>query len=174
VKKGRAESLPLPDGSQDLVIMESVLEHVVSPTRSLGEAFRVQAPGGVLYITTTNRLKFGIAGRNGEFNVRFYNWFPRLLKESYVFQQRHFKPELANSTVWPAVHWFTYADLCVRGREAGYESFYSLLDLMRPEDPGISRNGFRRTFLRSFQSNPWFRSLALTQLGGVIFMTKGV
>jgi ubiquinone/menaquinone biosynthesis C-methylase UbiE len=172
IKIGWAEELPLFDNSQDIIFMESILEHVVSPMKSLHEAFRVQASGGVLYVTTSNRLKFRPSGRNGEFNVRFFNYFPRVLKESYIFQQLHFKPELANYTTWPAVHWYTYAELCGMGREAGYEKFYSLIDLMRTKDPGISRSLIRRMLLKAFQSNPWLRSISLTQLGGTIFMLK--
>jgi 2-polyprenyl-6-hydroxyphenyl methylase/3-demethylubiquinone-9 3-methyltransferase len=41
-----AEDIPLESGSQDMVICESVLEHVESPTKSLDEIFRVLAPGG--------------------------------------------------------------------------------------------------------------------------------
>ena len=35
----------------------------------------------------------------------------------------------------PAVHWFTYADLCRRGREAGFHRFYTKFDLLEPGDP---------------------------------------
>jgi len=39
-----------------------------------------------------------IPGRNGEFNVKYFNWYPSLLKESIVFHHLHYKPTLANFT----------------------------------------------------------------------------
>ena len=42
---GTSEALPFPDGSQRVVVMESVLEHVDSPSMSLREAYRVPGTG---------------------------------------------------------------------------------------------------------------------------------
>jgi ubiquinone/menaquinone biosynthesis C-methylase UbiE len=49
VLEGRAETLPLPDASCDLVIASSVLEHVGNLERSLREARRVLKPDGALW-----------------------------------------------------------------------------------------------------------------------------
>jgi SAM-dependent methyltransferase len=172
VMRGAAEAIPLPDCSQDIVIFESVLEHVDSIPHSLEEIYRVLAPGGVLYMSTTNRHRFSLNGSNGEFNVPFYNWFPRLVKESYVFQHLHYNPKLANYTKRPAVHWLTFADLCGRGRDAGFAQFYAIVDLMLLSDPSVSKSRLRRVLLPLIQQNPWLRSLALTQIGHAIFMLK--
>ena len=172
VINGAAEKIPLPDCSQDVVFFESVLEHVDSIPQSLEEIYRVLAPGGVLYLSTTNRYRFSIRGFNGEFNVPFYNWFPPLVKESYIFQHLHYKPTLANFTERPAVHWLSFADLCGFGRVAGFFKFYSILDLLRKNDRSITKSRVRRIVLPIIQRNPWLRSLALTQIGHVIFMIK--
>jgi SAM-dependent methyltransferase len=172
VIQGAAESIPLPDSSQDVVVFESVLEHVDSIPHSLGEIYRVLAAGGVLCLTTTNRHRVSVNGTNGEFNVPFYNWLPRLVKESYIFQHLHYNPRLANYTVRPAVHWLSFADLCSRGRDAGFAQFYAVVDLMRLSDPSIATSRLRRTLLPLIQQRPWLRSLALTQIGHMIFMLK--
>ena len=174
VREGSAESLPIEDESQDVVLMESVLEHVDSPRRSLGEAFRILAPGGMLYLTTTNRYRIGYPDQ-GEFTVALYGKLPPLVKECYVFRHLHYDPSLARYTQRPAVHWFTFADLCRRGREAGFHQFYSPLDLRRPGDPLPASPLMRFTvqrLLSQFQLNPWCRALALTQVGGAIVMLK--
>jgi SAM-dependent methyltransferase len=172
VQLGAAEELPVDDGSQDVVLIESVLEHVDSPIKSLTEAYRVLEPGGIAFVSTTNRLHFAPSGVEAEFNVRFYNWLPRLVKESYVFEQLHFRPELANYTPRPAVHWFTYGDLCRLGRAAGFAQFYSQVDLLRPDDPTIRERRIKRRLLGLVQSNAWVRALALTQVGGLVMMWK--
>ena len=78
VRHGSAEELPLEDDSQDVVFLESVLEHVDSPIKSLEEAHRVLAPGGIALVITTNRLRLAPSAACAEFNVRFYNWLPKL------------------------------------------------------------------------------------------------
>lgn len=168
VMQGSAECLPLEDGSQSLILMESVIEHVDSPRHALHEAYRALAPGGVLYACTTNRL----AVTNGEFIVPLFQWFPTLVKESYIHQHLHFQPALASYTSRPAVHWFSYADLCRLGRAAGFYRFYSKLDLMSTSDYAVRRSWLRVMALDRMRYNPWLRSLALTQKGNTIFMLK--
>ena len=177
VVQGAAESIPLPSESQDVVIFDNVLEHVESPLVSLTEIFRVLKPGGITYLTTTNRHRISLVGNNAEYKVRFYNWYPRLLKESYIFRHLHYDPGLANFTERPAVHWFSYADLCAVGRLAGFAQFYSPLDLRTRGDARSARNPLKRWLLggwplEAIQRNPWLRSVALTQLGGEIIMLK--
>ncbi|HLJ50407.1 MAG TPA: class I SAM-dependent methyltransferase [Bryobacteraceae bacterium] len=176
VHLGSAEVLPYANQSQSLVLLESVLEHVDSPLNSLAECYRVLAPGGVLYVYTTNRLRFSLTGQNGEFRTRFYNWFPGLVKESYVFKHLHFAPHLSNFSPRPAVHWFTFTDLCKLGRLVGFAQFYSHLDLVDVNDPSVKSNSVRRFLVANLQprviQSPWLRALALTQYGNSIFMYK--
>ena len=172
VLQGYAESLPLPDQSQRIILMESVLEHVDSAVISLAECCRVLVPGGVLYVSTTNRYRFSLTGRNGEFRIRFYNWFPEIVKECYVFHHLHYDPRLANFTPTPAVHWFTYSDLCKLGRQVGFAQFYSRFDLIEADTPSIKSSVTRRFLLRIIKSSPWLKAIALLQFGHAIYMLK--
>jgi ubiquinone/menaquinone biosynthesis C-methylase UbiE len=170
ILEGSAEEIPLPSNSQNLVICESVLEHVDSPTKSLDEVFRILRPGGVAYIVTTNRYRISLKGDNGEYNVRFFNWLPDTIKESFVFHHLHYDPSLADYTLRPAVHWYSYADLCKLGRQAGFHQFYSILDLLELDDPSVAKSKVRRFLLNKLKFNPWLRALALTQIGTPMFM----
>jgi SAM-dependent methyltransferase len=172
IKQGTAEKLPLANESQAIVLLESVLEHVDSPIKSIQEAYRVLAPGGVAYVQTTNRHRFSITGDNGEYSVPFLNWMPGVVKEAFVHHHLHFNPKLANYSPRPAYHWFSYPDLCRLGRDAGFYQFYSKFDLVAADDPALTRGGLRSKLLNSFRYNPWLRSLALTQFGDSIFMLK--
>ena len=104
--------------------------------------------------------------------IPFFNWFPRIVQESYVHRHLHDDPSLANYSLRPAVHWFTYPDLCAAGRDVGFSRFYSLWDVLSPEDPRIASSVFRRTVVRRWPRGPWFRALLLTQAGGLIIMVK--
>jgi ubiquinone/menaquinone biosynthesis C-methylase UbiE len=172
ILEGSAEEIPLPSNSQDLVICESVLEHVDSPTKSFDEVFRILRPGGVAYIVTTNRYRISLKGDNGEYNVRYFNWLPDTIKESFVFHHLHYDPSLADYTLRPAVHWYSYADLCKLGRQAGFHQFYSILDLLELDDPSIAKSKVRRFLLNKLKFNPWLRALALTQIGTPMYMLK--
>ena len=51
---GNAESLPLPDGSLDIVVMSEVIEHFPQEAPPLAEALRVLKPGGRLLASVPN------------------------------------------------------------------------------------------------------------------------
>jgi ubiquinone/menaquinone biosynthesis C-methylase UbiE len=172
VRVGDAEHLPYDNESMHAVIVESVLEHVDSPIDSLRETYRVLKHGGVGYFYTTNRFHFSWSGYNGEFRVPFFNWFPKVVQESYVYRHLHVDPSLANFTPRPAVHWFCYSELCELGRTAGFFKFYSMLELADADDPMVARSLWRRLFVNKVRSNPWLRGLALLQYGSSIFMYK--
>jgi len=174
VQHGSVEEMPYDKETFKLVFMESLLEHVDSTDKALAEGFRVLEKGGVLNILTTNRLRFSLTGNNGEFNVPFYNWFPAIMKESFVFHHLHCQPKLANFSSRPAVHWFTFSGLCMLGRRAGFSKFYSSIDLEDAEDKSIRVNRIKRFLLHLIQRNPVLRSvvLVLTHFGGNIYMLK--
>ena len=169
---GSAERLPFGDNSQWVVMLETVLEHVDSPEKTLAEVYRVLAPGGVAYVTTVNRLRFSLMGWNPEFNSRFYNWFPALLKECYVHHHLHFKPALGNYTPRPAVHWPCYSELCRLGRSVGFSQFYSKMDVLRADHPTLAGNRLKRFLFPRTRHHPWLRCLVLSQFGDNIFMLK--
>lgn len=52
LRKGVAESIPYPDATFDLVMLDNVLEHVTDRPLTLREVKRVLKPGGLLYMVT--------------------------------------------------------------------------------------------------------------------------
>lgn len=172
ILQGCAEELPLADNSQQVVLLEAVLEHVDSPLQSLQEAYRVLKPGGVCCVSTTNRYYFSPTGRNGEYRLAFFNWLPRTLRECYVFHHLHYDPRLANYSPRPAVHWFSYADLCELGRQARFAQFYSIFDLSDPQAPSVQASAAKRLLLRMASASRWLKALLLLQFGHLVYMYK--
>ena len=62
-------SLPYADASFDAVVSLQVIEHLHSPQEFLAECARVLAPGGVLIISTPNRLTFSPDGLRNPFHT---------------------------------------------------------------------------------------------------------
>lgn len=100
---GSAMKIPLPDESVDVCIAESLLEHVAQWQACLDEFARILRGGGIIFLTTTNRL----SPIQHEFNLPFYSWYPASIKRYCERLAITTRPGLANYTDCPAVNWFT-------------------------------------------------------------------
>lgn len=103
-ERAEADHLPFDDASFDIVFANSILEHVANWEACVEEWIRVLAAGGLLWIETTNVL----CPRQGEYRwLPLYSWWPGPLK-SLVVRLAERYPVLANHSVRPALHWFSY------------------------------------------------------------------
>jgi 2-polyprenyl-6-hydroxyphenyl methylase/3-demethylubiquinone-9 3-methyltransferase len=102
-----ATELPLADQSCDLVLVSELLEHLPDWESCIREALRILRPGGVIYISTTNRL----CPIQQEFTLPGYSWYPSSVKKRCerlaVTTHRHWVQHAS----FPAVHWFSFYDL---------------------------------------------------------------
>ena len=57
-KVGFGESIGWPDATIDIVIADSVLEHLAEPVKVFAEISRVLKPGGMLHFETPNRSHY--------------------------------------------------------------------------------------------------------------------
>ena len=104
---GTASALPCDDSSFDVCTIPELLEHIVDWKACLDEAARVLRPGGLLYVSTTNRL----CPIQNEFNLPAYSLYPQRLKRYFERRAATDWPALANYATYPAVHWFTFREL---------------------------------------------------------------
>lgn len=70
-----AEELPLPTGSVDAIVCESLLEHVPNPKKIVTEMYRVLKPGGQIYIVIPFVYPFHACPND------FYRWSITGLRE---------------------------------------------------------------------------------------------
>lgn len=124
-----ASQLPRDIGQFDVVLLNSLLEHVPDWRAVIGEAARVVAPGGLLVLHTTNRYH-PFQGEVKHFP--FYPWLPGPIRDRVLSWIMKHRRDLVNYTDYPAVHWFTHPQLAAALRELGLDA-YDRLDLMRPE-----------------------------------------
>ena len=79
-----AQRLPLPDRSFDSAILSDVLEHVVNPAIVMQEMARVVRPGGVVFISATNRCSLRNVIWDPHYLVPFVPLMSRRMAERYV------------------------------------------------------------------------------------------
>ena len=104
---GTATALPLQDAAVDVCLLPELLEHVADWQSCLREAARSLAPGGLLYLSTTNAL----CPIQDEFNLPLYSWYPGFAKRYCERLAVTTRPALANYAKYPAVNWFTFYGL---------------------------------------------------------------
>ena len=104
---GSAASLPLASESADIVLVSELLEHVTDWEPCVDEALRLLRPGGVLYISTTNRL----CPRQQEFDLPAYSWYPGFVKRRCEKMAVTTHGHWVQFASFPAVHWFSFFQL---------------------------------------------------------------
>ncbi len=116
---GSATELPWAEASMDVCLVLELLEHVTEWAACLREFTRILRPGGVLVITTTNRL----CPRQNEFRLPMYSWYPGRLKRRFERLAATTRPHLANYATYPAVNWFSFYDLRDTLAPFGFDCF---------------------------------------------------
>lgn len=116
---GSAVSVPLADGSMDVCLAIELLEHVADWQSCMREFTRILRPGGILFLTTTNKL----CPFQQEFELPLYSWYPGPLKRYCERLSGSTHPHLANYAKYPAVNWFTFYGLRGVLEQRGFESF---------------------------------------------------
>lgn len=93
--RGYPTRIPLDDGSVHFAFALEVVEHLVSPSHLVAEAFRVLAPGGHLLVTTPNVARIGnvfklLIGRSN---------FDRLVPLDYDNPEDEWRPHFREYTL---------------------------------------------------------------------------
>lgn len=107
LRVGTATRLPWPDESMDICLSPELLEHVPDWRACVSESVRVLKRGGILYLSTTNKL----CPIQQEYTLPLYSWYPSFLKRRYEHLAITTRPEIANHAKYPAVNWFTFYGL---------------------------------------------------------------
>lgn len=136
-KTGSATALPYKDAQFDIVLLAELLEHVPAWQDVLSEATRIIRPGGVLYLSTSNRL----CPVQQEFDLPAYSWYPGWLKRRLVKKAITTHRHWVSHADFPAVNWFSFFELRRHLALLGYRSF-DRFDMLDP-------TGMRARFVRA-------------------------
>lgn len=129
---GSATDLPWEDESMDVCVVPGLLEHVREWERCLDEFVRVLKPGGLLYLSTTNKL----CPKQQEFSLPFYSWYPGFVKRYFEGLAVTTCPQIAGHAKYPAVNWFSFYQLKKYLSRKGCES-YDRFDITNIDNKSI-------------------------------------
>ena len=162
VKVGGAESYPLEPGAYDIVVANSLLEHVPDYRAAIQNAYRALRPGGLFYFNSTNKFSL----RSGEYPpMRLYGWLP-------YEARRRIRVKRQGSTVVSSAgmdfNQFTYPGLRRTLRQVGFSRVVDIYDLLDVED--LNRpTRLRTTAMRTYKRFPPIKWLLTTFSDGTYF-----
>jgi ubiquinone/menaquinone biosynthesis C-methylase UbiE len=140
---GSATNLPWADESMDICLLIELLEHVTEWQTCLKECARVLRQGGILVLTTTNKL----CPFQQEFNLPLYSWYPNFLKRYFERLAGTTRPKLANYAKYPAVNWFSFYGLGATLSRYGFMSL-DRFDLVNLSNKGLAVGSMIRVIRR--------------------------
>jgi SAM-dependent methyltransferase len=154
LRLGKVEDAPLEPGSFDVVVADSVFEHVERWREGLARVALALRPGGVLIFSSTNRF----ALRSGEFTrLPCYGWLPD--RARYALRRAVEGPDVMRFGI--DFHQFTYPVLRRALAGAGFSRVHDVVDLLDP-DRLNHPSPWKSALLRAMRRSRLVRRAALT------------
>jgi SAM-dependent methyltransferase len=122
IELGNIEETDIGAGQWDVIIAQSVFEHVQNWRLGLQKVYAGLKPGGVLFFESTNKF----APVSGEYHLPFYGWLPDAGR--YALRVRAQGPDIM--TLGIDFNQFTYPLLRRTFRRLGFSRVLDRMDLM--------------------------------------------
>jgi ubiquinone/menaquinone biosynthesis C-methylase UbiE len=153
VVKGRAESIPCPSESFDIVISNSVLEHVSDIDACFREVSRILAPGGVFWFETASSMS---PFQHEIKNFPLFGWYPDPLKKRIMCWAATNRPDLVGHTATPAINWFCDRVARQHLTRVGFSKVTDRWSLRKETEGGRMHTAI----LKLIRSNPFVKRVA--------------
>jgi ubiquinone/menaquinone biosynthesis C-methylase UbiE len=145
VMVGSVETYPLEPESYDIIVANSILEHVPDYRAAIATAYRALRPGGLFYFNSTNKF----ALRSGEYPpMRLYGWLPYEIRRRIRVRKQG--PAVVSSAGMD-FNQFTYRGLRRTLKQAGFTRIVDIYELLEVEDlnrPTAARTAAMRAYKR--------------------------
>jgi 2-polyprenyl-3-methyl-5-hydroxy-6-metoxy-1,4-benzoquinol methylase len=160
IELGNIEDYDIGENSYDIIIANSVFEHVEHWQVGLKRIYSALKPGGILFFESTN--KFSLT--SGEYpSIGIYGWMPNWMR--YKFRKIVHGEDIMKNGI--DFHQFTYPGLRKAFREMGFSKCYDRVELLDPND---IENPTKRRVLAACKSNAILKNAVLTFFEVTTFM----
>jgi SAM-dependent methyltransferase len=159
---GNIETFDLGENVYDVIIANSVFEHVEHWQKGLERVYRALKPGGYLFFESTNKWSLS----SGEYPPLFcYGWMPNWMR--YRFRMAVHGADIMKNGI--DFHQFTYVSLRRFFRKLGFREIHDRVQLMRTENVA---HPTRRRVLEMCKSNGFIKGLVLAVFEVTTFVCK--
>ena len=149
---GNIETYDLGENVYDVIIANSVFEHVENWRPGLQRLHRALKPGGYLFFESTSKWSF----TSGELPAMpCYGWLPNWAR--YRFRMAIHGADIMKNGI--DFHQFTYPGMRRHFKTLGFRQIYDRVDLMKPENVA---NPTKRRVLELCRSNALIKHTVLT------------
>lgn len=155
VLAGKGEQIPFADASFGFVNMCEVIEHVIDPTKTLKEVYRVLQIGGEVYMSVPNRFGF----KDQHFGLFFINWIPRKFSRTVISWFNIGGKDYSGSIGYQhldEMHYYTFKAITSLARSVGFKTSDIRIEKIYKRFPhAVTRRVvlFSYLFLRMFYFN---------------------
>ncbi len=153
VELGNIEDMDIGESEYDVILAESVFEHVEDWRAGLRRAYVALKPGGLLYFSSTN--KFSLVSH--EYHWPLYGWLP----DKWRYRLRCARQGEQIMKLGIDFNQFTFPRLRRAFKEIGFTTVLDQVEMLDPDKLRTPTRG-KRMLLRVLKSFPPARHLVLT------------
>jgi SAM-dependent methyltransferase len=125
IQLGNAEEADIGDSEFDVIVANSVFEHIERWEVALGRVYKALKPGGILFFASTNKW----CPISYEYEMYFYSYMPDRMR--YKFRQLIAGPEIMKLGI--DFNQFTYPQLRRAFQQAGFREVMDRLDVVNAD-----------------------------------------
>ena len=148
---GNIETFDLGENIYDVIICNSVFEHVENWQPGLARVYKALKPGGHLFFESTSKWSL----TSGEYNMPCYGWMPNWMR--YRFRMAVQGADIMKNGI--DFHQFTYPGLRSHFKKLGFRQIHDRVALV---DPAQVNHSTKRRVLEICKKNALVKNIVLT------------
>lgn len=161
IELGNIEESDIGRSEYDVIIANSIFEHVECWQKGLEKIFDALKPGGLLFFSSTNKFSF----TSGEYNFPLYGWLP----DKWRYRLRIARQGQDIIKLGIDFHQFTYFQLRRFFKNLGFSIILDRIDIPDPEALNEAKI-WKKLVLRILKGVKPLKHVALFFASGTVFI----
>ena len=158
IELGNVEESDVGADCYDVIVANSVFEHIEHWRIALDRVYKALRPGGVFFFASTNKFRFV----SSEYDFPLYDWLPNRLR--FRLRVARQGPDIMKLGI--DFNQFTYPLLRKAFRQAGFRRVYDRMELADP----ANGSGMKAKLIRLGRRNKVLKNVALTFCDATTFV----